>query len=226
MNRPVVIVLSLLLCIGGIAACGSDDETAAPVDTTTTLVISAADGAVVPAASVDELVGKLSGAPSQEASLDPEVAKALITVQLRAAGLTDAEAACVASKAPAAAAGSSTTRPATAAGAAGGPSGLDPAAISGCVAISRMAQLATAAPNLSKVPPADLRQVLTMISLATLKAAGFTPDESTCVLDKGLADVTDDQLTQLLTGAVPAPQMRTGIAACLPAERVRDLAAK
>ncbi len=226
MNRPLVIVLSLALCVGGLAGCGSDDETSAPVDSTTTVVISNAGGDVVPAASVDELVAKLSGAPSQEASLDPAVAKALITVQLRAAGLTDAEATCVASKAPPVGAGSSTTQPATAAGAAGGPSGLDPAVISGCVPIARMTQLATAAPDLSKVSPSDLRQVLTMISHATLNAAGLTPDESTCVIDKGLADVSDDQLTKLLTGAVPATQMRIGIAACLPAERVRDLAAK
>ena len=225
MNRAAIVLLSLVLCVGGLAACGTDQETAAPVDPTTTAVIATADGDVVPAASIDELVTKLSGAPSREASLDPEVASALITVQLRAAGLSDAEATCVASKLPNAS-GASTTQPATAAGAAGAPSGLDPSAIAGCVGLARMSQLASSAPDLSKVSPTDLRRVLTMISLATLKAAAFSPDESTCVIEKGLAGVTDDQLAKLLTGAVPATQMRIGIAACLPAERVRDLAAK
>lgn len=213
------------MVVATMSACANDAEIAAPFDPTTTSVIAAADGAVVAASEVDGLVTRLSGAPSQEASLNPEVAGALIAVQLRAAGLSETEAACVAAKLPTAS-GASTTQPATAAGAAGGPSGLDPSAIAGCVGIARMAQLASAAPDLSKVAPADLRQVLTKISLATLAAAGFTADESTCVADKGLAGVTDDQLANLLTGAVPATQMRIGIAACLPAERVRDLAAK
>jgi hypothetical protein len=212
-----------------VASC-SDDRTAAPPDNTTpttavgpstTLVDSA--GKPLPTDTLTALITKLSGSPSTEAALAPEVASALRTVQLEAVGLTAEQAGCV-EKRMAEQARTTPTQPATIGGASAMPSGLDPTTIGACIDAAGLSKLAGQSPDLSRVSPGQLRPVIAAILTATLTAAGFTSPEAVCVVDKGIGSVTDQQLATLLTGNVPEVPIRVGIAACLTGDRVRQLA--
>lgn len=165
-----------------------------------------------PAALVRRIVERISADPARAASVDPVVGRELGLVQLRATGMTDAQAACVA-------AAIAKIQPA-----ASQTPALDPSVLIPCVGIEGMSKLAASPPDLASVPIEQLRGLFDAVVRASLTAGGFAPAEVDCVASRVVTPADDAARAKLLTGTFDPSVAEANIADCLSPQRLSELA--
>jgi hypothetical protein len=181
----------------------------------------------VSTADLDAVVRRLTDPKLARQTLGADLAPTYLRIEMLAIGLTPAEAGCVAANA--AKAGGSSLAALSVGDAADTESGLDPSLLLPCVSADRLASLAGGGPSFSRVPAADLRDLLTRLGTKELTAGGLSTDEATCVAEKTVGEVPDDQLPAAMSGAATGPSavtgdVRTAVQTCLSPERLAELA--
>ena len=202
-----------MIALGVLAAsaCSVDDNSVANSPTS----ISGGTNTTMandPAALVRRIVERISADPARAASVDPAVGRELGLLQLRATGMTDAQAACVAA-AIAKIQPSSSQTPA-----------LDPSVLIPCVGIEGMSKLAAKPPDLASVPIEQLRGLFDAVVRASLRAGGFAPAEADCVASRVVTPADDAARAKLLTGTFDPSVAEANIADCLSPQRLSELA--
>ena len=144
-----------------------------------------------------------------------------LTLQLRALGLDETAAGCVAGKVQTKAGESFGQLKVSSLGQS---FQADPSTLLSCVSSDQLAALGTLTPDPSKLPSDELRPLLGQLLATGLQNAGLTSDEASCVGDKVIGAVPDSQLATALGGAASADELRTALGSCLTTQRVDRLA--
>jgi hypothetical protein len=210
-----------------LAGCSHDRPVLAQKNPPAPTSTSLASGGSGSAADVDAVVARLTDPKLAQQPLGADLAPVYLRIEMLGIGLTPAEAACVGHNA--AKAGGSSLADLSLGDAGGSQNGLDPSLLLSCVGASRLAALAGGAPDFSRVPASDLRNLLSQLGEKELSSAGLSADEATCVVAKTIGEVPDDQLpAEMGGGAADRPAVAGNISdavkTCLSPARLRELA--
>ncbi len=212
--------VSVGLVIVMASTCSSGDNSAANSPTS----ISGQSNTTVatdPAALVRRIVQRISADPAQSAAIDPAVGRELGLVQLRAIGMTEAQAACVAT----ASAKVQPTPPNVTVGTGSQQTpALDPSVLIPCIGIEGMSKLAATPPDLASVPIEQLRGLFDAVVRGSLTAGGFAPAEVDCVASRVVTPADDAARAKLLTGTLDPSLVEADIGGCLSPQRLSELA--
>ncbi len=217
--RRRVVVLLVLVGVLGAAGCSDDDPVpvATPRSATTTAVpVVGVDGSQVPDEDLDAIAARIESI-ARTTTLDRATSDLLMRVQLQAIGFTSDQASCVVTSVP--------DRPdAQGLGPATVMSAIPPEAFAACVDPSTL-QMGSA-PDMSRVPPSELRSALSGVLSALWTASGLHADEVACMVDAAVSSVEDAELPALLETPEPAAsRTREVVGSCLTAARASELAA-
>jgi len=212
----------------GLGACSDDVHTVGvdvptiSITTTTNLALAGQDTAPAgPSSALDVVARKVSGATNGEVVLGADFNLKFLALQLRALGLDDTAATCVATKVQAksgaAFAGLKVSE-------LGQSFQSDPSTLLSCVSTAQVAGLAKLTPDPSRLPANELRPLLGEMLSAGLQTAGLSAEESACVGDRVIGAIPDSQLGTALGGTASAEQLRAALSSCLTTERLDRLA--
>jgi len=203
---PFVLTFTALALVG----C-TDDASQRPAATksTTSILVLGTDGARISSGDLAVVVGAVDLAAARGDGAGAAAGE-LMSFQLRAAGLSEAEVACVV-------AGSGS----------GGTAGLDPTVLLGCVPADRVAALSSGAPvDLAALPVEEIRPVLVTVVDATIATLPFDQIERMCVVDTAVGALSDDAVASLVSGLGPTsvPTLSQAVSTCLSGPRVTAIA--
>ncbi len=202
--------MALSFAVLALLGCSDDSaQRSEPTKVTTTVLVVGTDGSRISSQDLAVVVGAVDLAAARGDGA-AAAAGGLMAFQLRAAGLSETEVACVV-------AGSGS----------GGTPGLDPTVLLACVPADRVAALGSGAPpDLSILPVEEIRPVLVTVVDATISTLPFDQVERTCIVDTAVGALPDDAVLSLVSGQGPTsvPTMSEAISTCLSGPRVTAIA--
>jgi len=203
---PFVLTLTSLALVG----CTDDvPQRLEATKPTTTVLVLGTDGSRISSEDLAVVVGAVELAAARGDGAEAAAGE-LRSFQLRAAGLSETEVACV-----------------VAGSASGGAAGLDATVLLGCAPADRVAALGSGAPvDLAAVPVEEIRPALVAVVDATIATLPFDQIERTCIVDTAVGALPDDAVASLVSGQGPTsvPTLSQAVSTCLSGPRVTAIA--
>ncbi|HKY15475.1 MAG TPA: hypothetical protein VJM33_11175 [Microthrixaceae bacterium] len=226
-----ILLTCALAALCSLAGCSDDvpdagDVARPPSTPLPTVVVSSPtkDGATADPAKVALVVARLANPEGASTPLGEVGVRNFYRLRVRAMGLTSDEATCVADQL-ALAAGPDVDN-FTIADVSREAIGVNPAALSQCLSPNRMAELANTVPDLSRVPAAELRELMVGMGTSGMAAVGLSTAEAACISEATVGPASDADIQRAYAGELQLNQyLPDAVASCLTESRIDELAA-